>query len=69
MVVPSTADGFKAAVSALRSLDGEGVSFHNFTLPENCCVRLLVKNLGRGMSESFVGFGLESLNIRVQRVT
>jgi hypothetical protein len=28
MVVPSTADGFRAVVSALRSLDGgEGVSF------------------------------------------
>jgi len=36
MVVPSTADGFRAAVSALRSLDWkEGVSFHTFTLPED----------------------------------
>jgi len=35
MVVPSTADGFRAVVSALRSLDGkDGVSFHTFTLPE-----------------------------------
>ena len=35
MVVPSTADGFRAAVSALRSLDGKkGVSFHTFTLTE-----------------------------------
>ena len=34
MVVPSTADGFRAAVSALRSLDErEGVGFHTFTLP------------------------------------
>jgi hypothetical protein len=47
MVVPSTADGFRAVVSALRSLDeGEGVSFQTFTLPEDRCVRLLVKNLG-----------------------
>ena len=46
MVVPSTAELFRAAVSALRSLDGrEDVSFHTFTLPENSCVRLLVKNL------------------------
>jgi hypothetical protein len=48
MVVPSTADGFRAVVSVLRSLDkGEGVSFHNFTLPEDRCVRLLIKQLGR----------------------
>ena len=69
MVVPSTADGFRAAVSALRSHDGkDGVSFHTFTLPENRCVRLLVKNLGRDMPES-VREELESLNIRVQGVT
>jgi hypothetical protein len=55
MVVPSTADGFRAAIRTLRSLDGkEGVSFHTFTLPEDCCVRLLVKNLGRVMPESIV---------------
>jgi len=55
MVVPSTANGFRAAVSALRSLDGvKGVSFHNFTLPEERYVRLLAKNLGRGMPESVV---------------
>ena len=53
MVVPSTAKGFRAAVSALRSIDGEGVSVHTFTLPEDRCVWLLVKNLGRGMPESF----------------
>jgi hypothetical protein len=36
MVVPFTADGFRATVSALRSLDGgEGVSFHTFSLPED----------------------------------
>ena len=70
MVVPSTADGFRAAASALRSLDGkEGVSFHTFTLPEDRCARRLVKNLGRGMPESVVREELESLNIRVQGVT
>ena len=36
MVIPSTASGFRAVVSALRSLDGnDGVSFHTFTLPED----------------------------------
>ena len=70
IVVPSTADGFRAAVSVLWSLDGkEGVSFHTFTLPEDRCVRLLVKNLGRSMPESVVREELESLNIRVQEVT
>jgi hypothetical protein len=55
MVIPSTADGFRATVSALRSLDGkEGVSFHTFSLPEDRCVRLLVKNLGKQMPESVV---------------
>jgi len=43
MVVPSIAFGYRAAVSALRSLDGrEGVSFHTFTFQEDGCVRLLV---------------------------
>jgi hypothetical protein len=55
MVVPSTADGFRATVSALRSLDGgEGVSFHTFSLPEDRCVRLLVKDLGQRMPENAV---------------
>jgi hypothetical protein len=48
IVFPSTADGFRAAVSALHSLDGkECVSFHPFTRPEDHCMRLLVKKLGR----------------------
>ena len=41
-VVPSTADGFRAPVSALRSLDGkENVSIHTFTFSEHSCVRLV----------------------------
>jgi hypothetical protein len=55
MVVPSTADGYGAAVSTLLSLDGkDGVSFHTFKLPEDCCARFLVKNQVRGMLESVV---------------
>jgi hypothetical protein len=43
MIVPGTADGFRATVSALRSLDwSKGVTFHTFSLPEDRCVRLLV---------------------------
>jgi hypothetical protein len=69
MVVPSTFDGFRAAVSALHSLDWkEGVSIHTFTISEDCRVRLLLKKLGRGMPESVVQEELESLNIRVRVV-
>ena len=69
MVVPLTANGFRAVVSALRSLDGgEDVSFHTFTLPENRCLRLMVKNVGRGMPESVVWEDLEALDIYVQAV-
>jgi len=47
MVVPSTADGFRTTVGALWSFDGgKAVSFHTFSLQEDRCVRLLVKNLG-----------------------
>jgi hypothetical protein len=68
MVVPSTADGFRAMVSALRDLkEVECVSFHT-RLPGDRCVRLLVKNLGRGMPESVVREELESLNIHVKGV-
>ena len=68
--IPSTDDGFRGAVSALRFLSRkEVVSFHHFTLPEDRCLRLIVKNLGRVAPESVVRVGLESLNIRVQGVT
>jgi hypothetical protein len=43
---------------------GEGLSFHTFTLTEDRCVRLLVKNRGSGIPESVVQ-ELEALNIRV----
>ena len=55
VVVPATADGFRAAVSALRSIDGRGVvSFHSYSLPVDRCVRLLIKNLGSRMPEGVV---------------
>jgi hypothetical protein len=48
MIVPKTADNFRATVSALRSLGGsKGESIQTFSPPEDRCVRLLVKNLGR----------------------
>jgi len=67
IVLPSTTDVSRAADSALRFLDWkEGVSFD--TLPEDRCVRRLVKNLGRCMPKSVVGEKIESLNIRVQGI-
>jgi hypothetical protein len=47
---------------------GGGCEFHTFTLPEDRCVRLLVKNLGKSMPESVFRQELESLNIRFQGV-
>jgi len=44
------------------------VSFHTFSLPEDRCVRLLFKNLGRHMPEDVVREELENLGICVQRV-
>ena len=44
-------------------------SFHNFTLSEDRCARLLVKKLGRGMPESVVREDLETLGFHVQGVT
>jgi hypothetical protein len=73
MIVPQTAEGFRATVSALRSLDGnKGVSFHTFfhtfSLPEDRCVRLLLKNVGRNTPEEVVHEELEILGILVQGV-
>jgi hypothetical protein len=69
MLVPRTAEGFRATVSALRSFDGsKGVSFHTLTLPEDRCARLLVRNLGRHMPVGVVREELENLGICVQGV-
>ena len=69
VVVPATADGFRAAVSTLLSLDRKnGASFHTYSLPEDRCVPLLIKNLGRRMPESVVLEELGSLDIHVQGV-
>ena len=67
MLVPRTVEGFRATLSALRSLDGsKGVSFHTFSLSEDGCVRLLVKNLGRHMTEDVVREEMKSVGICVQ---
>jgi hypothetical protein len=69
MLVPKTADGFQATVSALRSLNGsKGVSFHTFSLPEDRCFRLLLKNLSKHMPESVAREELETMGIHVQGV-
>ena len=69
VVAPATFDGFRGVVSALRPLDGEsGVTFHTYSVPEDRCVRLLIKNLGRRMPESVLLEELKSLDIHVQGV-
>jgi hypothetical protein len=45
------------------------VSFHTFTIPKDRCVRLVVKNLGRGLTESVVREDLVFLDIQEQVVT
>jgi hypothetical protein len=68
MLVPETADGFRATIGALRSInESEGVSFHTFSLPEDRSVRLL-KNIGKRMPEAEIREGLEALHITVQAV-
>ena len=67
--MPGIADGFRSTVSARRSLDGsKGVTCHIFFLPEDRCVRLLVKNLCRLMPKSVFREQLEALGIHVQGV-
>jgi len=48
---------------------GEGVEFQTFTLPEEHSLRLLVKNLDRGMPDSVFRKELESLYFHYQAVT
>jgi hypothetical protein len=67
MLVPEAADGFRATTGALRSLgEGKGVSFHKFFLPEKCCIRLLLKNLGKCVSEAEIKEEQGALHINVQ---
>jgi len=67
LIVPTNADGFLSTVSVLRSLDGsKGVSSYTFSLPEDRCVRILVKYLGKRIPENVAHKELETLNIRIQ---
>jgi hypothetical protein len=69
MLVPETAYGFRATISALQSHgEGEGASFHTISLPEDRYVRLLLKNLGKRMPETEIREELEALHIQVQDV-
>ena len=44
------------------------MTFHTYSLPEDRCVRLLIKNHGRTMPENVVLEELRSLDIHVQGV-
>ena len=63
MVFSRIAEGFRTTVSSLRPLDG---SFHTFSLPEDRCVRLLVKTPSKHMPEDVVRAELENLGICFQ---
>jgi hypothetical protein len=69
MLMPEAVDGFRATIGALRFLDvSEGVSLHTYSIPENRRVRLLLKNLGKRMTEAETPEELEALHINVQAV-
>jgi hypothetical protein len=69
MLVPETAEGFRATIGALRSLgEDKAVSLHTFSLPEDRCVRLLLKNVGKGLPEAEINEELEAMIISVQAV-
>jgi hypothetical protein len=67
MLVPRTGEGFRATVSALRSLDGSKGVTSQFS-PEDRCMHLLVKNLCRHMPEDVIKEELENLGICIQGV-
>jgi hypothetical protein len=53
MLVPDTADGFRSAIGALQTLDeSQGVSSGTYSLPEDRCLRLLLKNFCKRTTES-----------------
>jgi hypothetical protein len=69
VVDPTTANGFRGAVSALPSLNVKSdLSFHTYSLPEDRSVGLLIKTLGKRMTEGVVLEELGSLGFRVQGV-
>jgi hypothetical protein len=69
MLVLETADGFRATIGDLRSIDeSNGVSFNTFPLPEDPCVRFLLKYLGKGMPEIEIREQMKTLHINVQVV-
>lgn len=69
MLVRETADGFKAIIGALRSLDkSKCVSADTFSLPEDRCVNLLLKSLGKRMPEAESRKKLEVMHINAQAV-
>jgi hypothetical protein len=69
MLEPETANGFRASIGALWCFDeSEGASFYTFSLAEDQCVRLSLKNFGKRMPEIEIREELEALHIHVQAV-
>ena len=68
MFVASTANGFRAVVRALRSLDGRGCDFSHLHAPGGPLCSAPVENLGKGMPETVVWEELEALDIHFRAV-
>jgi hypothetical protein len=69
MLVPEIADAFRATIGAWWSLhEREGVSFHTFPLPEDQCVRLWLKNVGKRMTEAEIREELKALHLNAWAV-
>jgi hypothetical protein len=69
MLVPETADGFRATIGTLWSIGEKKVlSFHTFSLPEDQCVHLLLKNVGKRMPEAEIKEEPQALRKSVQAV-
>jgi hypothetical protein len=67
MLMLETSDCFRATFGVLRSLDeSEGVSFHTFSLPEDLCMCLFLKNESKLISEAEIPEELEALLINMQ---
>ena len=66
VLVPNTADSFRATVSVLRIINqSKGVTSYTISLTEYRCTRVLFKGLGKKIPEQVISEELEILGILV----
>jgi hypothetical protein len=68
MLEPETADGFRATIGALRSLDVSEGEFSHLVAPGGSMRAPVVEKLGKRMPEAEIWEELEALHINVQAV-